>query len=226
MYAAAVTMVVAVLLSFMVEGLAPKKAANEALAKKKDIISSVISAEELETMDDTQIETFYAEKIKGLVVTPDGQLLEDELATDIDVAKESKKPEPDRKLPLYIYENGNEKSYVLSVRGNGLWDAIWGFVALADDKQTIQGVNFGHAGETPGLGAEIKDNQAWKDQFKGKSIIDKNGNFVAVVPVKGTKTNPDHQVDGISGSTITADGVGEMMVDDLADYLPYLNSVN
>ena len=65
-----------------------------------------------------------------------------------------------------------------------------------------------------------------KDQFKGKSIIDKNGQFVSVIPVKGTKSNPDHQVDGLSGATITADGVGEMMVDDLEDYLPYLNSVN
>ena len=226
MYAAAITLLVAVILSFLVEGLGPRKEANEALAKKKDIISSVISKEEMKAMDNPMIELFYSDKIQGFVVDSEGNVLEGVEATDIDVKKESKKDVAERKFPLFVYSNGDDKSYVLMVRGNGLWDEIWGFVALAGDKQTIQGVNFGHAGETPGLGAEIKDNQEWKDQFKGKSIIDKSGQYVSVVPVKGIKSNPAHQVDGLSGATITADGVGVMMVEDLADYLPYLNSVN
>jgi Na+-transporting NADH:ubiquinone oxidoreductase subunit C len=76
------------------------------------------------------------------------------------------------------------KNYILPVRGNGLWDEIWGFITLEADGNTIKGVAFDHKGETPGLGAEIKDNKNWKEQFVGTKLFE-GDEFVGVDVVKG-----------------------------------------
>ena len=113
----------------------------------------------------------------------------------------------------------------LSVQGKGLWDVIWGNIALEKDMNTIAGVDFDHRQETPGLGAEIKDNKAWKKQFVGKSILDAAGNVKGIDVMKGGAKEPTWQVDGISGATITADGVGEMMQRGLKYYAPVIESM-
>ncbi|HRF37287.1 MAG TPA: FMN-binding protein, partial [Saprospiraceae bacterium] len=85
-----------------------------------------------------------------------------QLAEKINLAQEKKKPEADRLLPVFVYKDAQGKPYyILSVRGNGLWDEIWGSIALDSDMNTIAGVSFDHKGETPGLGAEIKDSPAF-----------------------------------------------------------------
>ena len=77
------------------------------------------------------------------------------------------------------------KFILVSVRGSGLWDEIWGSIALEDDFNTITGATFDHKGETPGLGAEIKDNPKFPSQFVGKKIYDENGEYVSVQVKKG-----------------------------------------
>ena len=76
----------------------------------------------------------------------------------------------------------------------------------------------------PGLGAEIKDNTGWKQQFIGKKLFNTDNEFVAVDVVKGGIKIPDHQVDAISGATITCDGVADMMELDIKKYVAYLNA--
>jgi len=114
----------------------------------------------------------------------------------------------------------------VTVRGSGLWDEIWGNIGLKDDLETVVGASFDHAGETPGLGAEIKDNSSWVRQFQDKKIYDESGNYTSVVVRKGGARNPTYEVDGISGATVTADGVSDMLYSGIQYYLPYLKTLS
>ena len=130
----------------------------------------------------------------------------------------------EKELPLYICTFDNsEKVYIVPVHGAGLWGPIWGYVALQSDFNTIYGATFDHKGETPGLGADI--NTTWfGGQFTGKQIF-KDGEFCSVEVVKGgaDKSNP-HQVDAISGGTITSKGLEKMLLDSFGDYLDFFKS--
>jgi Na+-transporting NADH:ubiquinone oxidoreductase subunit C len=127
---------------------------------------------------------------------------------------------------VYIYHGDQGDLYVVSIRGNGLWDEIWGSIALEGDLKTIAGAAFDHTGETPGLGAEIKDNPGFAKQFIGKQIYDDAGSYTSIVVKKGGAKDPNHEVDGISGATVTCDGVTEMLVRGLKYYEPYLQTIN
>lgn len=147
-------------------------------------------------------------------------------ALDVKIRKEKKKPESERLLPFYIYTSDTgDKSYIMSVVGNGLWDEIWGNIALEGDLNTIAGVSFDHQAETPGLGAEIKDNDAWKSQYIDKKIYAEDGEYTSVKVVKAGAKNPRNEVDGISGATITGVGVEEMMARGIAYYQPYFEKI-
>lgn len=231
------TALVAVVLSLMSTGLKPIHDRNEAIYNKKAILSAV--ADHLGTdfgaITDDQVQDIFNSKIKQSVLNMDGKQLDEATlmsmgfksgkAESIDMGKEMKKPEADRVLPMYVYENEGKTFYIVSVRGKGLWDEIWGCVALEQDLNTIAGVAFDHKAETPGLGAEIKDNIAWKNQFVGKKLFKDDGTFMSVFVRKGGARDKVHEVDGISGATITADGVSEMMKRGLAYYHPYMETL-
>jgi Na+-transporting NADH:ubiquinone oxidoreductase subunit C len=177
-------------------------------------------------MSDTEVEALFKDKIEQKVVKLDGSEVTGMVAEQIDMAKEKKKPEAERNLPLFIYKADDGKSYyILAVRGSGLWDEIWANIALQDDFNTIAGTSFDHKGETPGLGAEIKDNPAFPAQFVGKKLLDESGNFISINVVKGGVADGIHDVDAISGSTITSKGVQEMLKRGLGYYQNYLNKL-
>jgi len=126
-------------------------------------------------------------------------------------------------LPVFVMKAPDgSKKYVFPVRGRGLWGPVWGNIALKEDLATIAGVKFDHKGETPGLGAEIATKE-FADQFINKTIFDPQGNFVSVKVVKGVASG-NHQVDAISGGTITSNGVSEMIETGLEIYLPFIKS--
>jgi Na+-transporting NADH:ubiquinone oxidoreductase subunit C len=107
--------------------------------------------------------------------------------------------------------------------GNGLWDWISGFVALDKDLNKVVGVAFDHKAETPGLGARISSDEI-QDRYKGKEIFDYEGNLISIKMLKKEK-NPAlsiHEVDGMSGATITANGLNDMMKNYLDCYLPFI----
>ena len=107
--------------------------------------------------------------------------------------------------------------------GNGLWDWISGFVALDKDLNKVVGVAFDHKAETPGLGARISSNEI-QDRYKGKEIFDGLGNLVSVRMLK-KENNSElniHEVDGMSGATITANGLNDMLKNYLDCYLPFI----
>jgi len=234
------TTIVAVLLTVMFLGLKDISAKNEAIFNKKAILAAV--ADHLgdgvvhKDLTDDQVLEIFDNKVEQIALNVSGEKLDAQGIIDagykggkpenIDLAKEKKKDEANRVLPAYVYNTDKGKFYILSVRGNGLWDEIWGNVALESDLSTIAGVSFDHKGETPGLGAEIKDNPAFPNQFKGKKIYNDKGQYTSVAVVKGGAERGDvHAVDGISGATVTADGVGKMLESGLRFYEPYINQI-
>ncbi len=217
------TMVVALVLSLLATGLRPIHDRNEAIYNKKAILSAIESNLDVKasTMTDDQVQTIFDSQIEQIVVDMNGNVIDGVIAEQIDLARERKKPVADQRLPIYIYNSQAGKIYIVSVRGSGLWDEIWGSIALEDDFNTIAGAAFDHQGETPGLGAEIKDNPKFPAQFVGKKLYNENGEFVSVEVKKGGIREPAHQVDAISGSTITGNGVTEMLKRGLQYYEPF-----
>ncbi|MEM9885494.1 MAG: NADH:ubiquinone reductase (Na(+)-transporting) subunit C [Bacteroidota bacterium] len=221
------TSLVAVGLTGMRQSTAPIAEKNEDVFNKRAILSSVKNYLEkpLGEYSDNEVLSIFEKDVKQYALDMNGNVLSEKpgIADQIDMAKEAKKPEDQRILPLYVYDSPEGTFYILSVRGRGLWDAIWGTVALKEDLLTVAGASFDHAGETPGLGAEIKDNPVFAAQFSDKKIFDYNGEYKAVVVRKGGARNPVYEVDGISGATVTADGVTEMLQRGMKYYEPYLS---
>ena len=126
-------------------------------------------------------------------------------------------------LPIFKMEKDGETKYVLPIVGKGLWGDIWGYVALqqTEDNVVITGIVMDHAGETPGLGAEIATAKV-QDMFAGKALYDAEGAF-AVRMQKGGAQN-EHQVDAITGGTKTCDGVNAMLETSIQKYESFLRA--
>ncbi|RED50095.1 Na(+)-translocating NADH-quinone reductase subunit C [Seonamhaeicola aphaedonensis] len=148
---------------------------------------------------------------------------------DIKKQKSNAKSGSSRLLPLFV---GNSKEgkkvYVAPIYGKGLWDAIWGYVAL-DENMVVQGAYFDHKGETPGLGANIKQ-RFFMDDFEGEHLLAENGDFKGITIAKGNadpknEDKTDNEIDAIAGATITGDGVTAMIKSDLKLYKPYFDSL-
>ena len=129
----------------------------------------------------------------------------------------------DKKFPLFIAEKDNQSFYIAPLIGTGLWGPIWGFVSFNEDGNTVTGASFDHKSETPGLGAEIRED-FFEKQFIGQKILDSEGIFVSIAVMKGgANIDSYHEVDGITGGTITSDGVTDMLYENLSIYSKYLN---
>lgn len=142
-------------------------------------------------------------------------------AFGVDMAEELKKAPSERMYPLFIANYNNTNSYIIPLRGKGLWGPIWGYIALKDDLNTVIGATFGHKSETPGLGAEIST-PIFQDQFPGMEIME-GTQFVSIEVRKGDASGT-HQVDGISGGTITSVGVDAMLKDCLQGYQSFFDN--
>lgn len=110
-------------------------------------------------------------------------------------------------------DDGELTRIILPVHGYGLWSTMYGFLALEADANTVAGIGFYEHGETPGLGGEI-DNPSWQENWEGKKLYDEDGE-VAIRVIKGAvgegTPQREHTVDGLSGATITANGVNHMV---------------
>lgn len=235
----AMTFIVAMLLAFLQNGLKSKHDFNEAMYSKKATLGAVANHLDVDysVITQDQVTEIFDNQIKQYVVNSEGKIIPEEtvkancacpggMAENLDLGKEKKKDLVDKMLPFYVFEKSDgKKYYIVYARGKGLWDEIWGNIALEDDFNTIAGVSFDHKAETPGLGAEIKDNKAWVKQFTGKKFYDNGGNFKSLTVRKGGAKDPVFEVDAISGATITGDGVGDMLAESIKEYEPYLETI-
>ncbi|MGB2086881.1 MAG: Na(+)-translocating NADH-quinone reductase subunit C [Flavobacteriaceae bacterium] len=225
LFASIMVLVVASSLAFTATVLKDRQNENV----RKEQMQNILSTIGIKT-DRDQAEDLYNQYIKEqLALVKDGSTDDKVNAFKIQLATETKKPVDQQRFPLYIAEVEDEKFYIIPLRGAGLWDAIWGYIALEEDLTTVKGAVFDHKGETAGLGAEIT--QDWfQDRFKGEKIYSTEGVLVGI-NVSKTNNDPqdldkdDHEVDAISGATITGDGVTDMISERLVHYGPYFKKI-
>tara|TARA_X000001036_G_scaffold435846_1_gene477873 strand:- start:178 stop:942 length:765 start_codon:yes stop_codon:yes gene_type:complete len=215
-FATMMVVIVAALLSYAAIELKPFQDTNIELEKQQNILSSI----GVDVQRDLAKEVYSKYIKQEIVLNYKGEEVDGD-AFEIELKKELKKANSDQVLPLFISNVDGFKQYIIPLRGKGLWGPIWGFIALEEDLNTVYGAVFDHKGETPGLGAEI--NQSFfQEPFIGKSIFDGEV-FKSIRVVKGGAPEGDnYAVDGISGGTITSDGVTDMLLERLNMYLPYI----
>ena len=218
MFAAIMVAVVGALLALASTSLKDLQDENVKKEKMQNILASVGVVVEREEAPN-QFKSVIKEQ---LALKVDGSIDESTNAFDIDLKNELSKKVEDQRFPLYVAEQDGKKFYIVPLRGAGLWDAIWGYVALEEDLNTIKGAVFDHKAETPGLGAEIT--QKWfQDRFVGEKIMNSQGEITGVAVSKGntSQAKDDNKVDAISGATITGDGVTNMIKERLSNYKNY-----
>jgi Na+-transporting NADH:ubiquinone oxidoreductase subunit C len=227
-------LVVGTLLAFLSMSLKERITENKRIEKQQNILYAMGVNE-----NDASSATFVSTDIAGaefakyitkqLVIQGD-KIIESDEAYLIDVKKEqaNAKNGIERQLPLFVGEKDGLTFYVAPIRGKGLWDAIWGYIAM-DENMVVKGAYFDHKGETPGLGANIKQ-RYFMDDFIGEHLMSETGNFKGITVAKGNndpknEEKTDYEVDAIAGATITGDGVSAMIKKDLALYVPYFKSL-
>lgn len=236
LFSIAMVLVVGSMLAGFASVLKPRIQANERFEKQQNILYAIgvnnnEGPNDVEFITTDVVEDEFGKYItKQLVIEGDRQT-ENDQAFLIDIKKEANKAKDasyKRRLPVFIGQKDGKEVYVVPVRGKGLWDAIWGFVAM-DKTMTITGVYFDHKGETPGLGAEIKQ-RFFMDDFEGESFL-KDGSFGSILVAKGNndpknEDKTDQEVDALAGATITGDGLSAMLKKDIKLYVPYFKSLN
>jgi Na+-transporting NADH:ubiquinone oxidoreductase subunit C len=209
---------VATLLSLAATLLQPRQLRNLEIEKKKSMLESIGIRSTQETT-----EGLYDKYIKvSFILNSKGEVMDGVDAFNVVLNIEQKKPLDQQYLPVFnaTPDNG-EKVIILPVEGKGLWGPIYGYVSLKSDMNTIYGVTFDHKGETPGLGAEI-NTTPFESMFIGKKIFE-GDKFVSIGVLKGgAKKNDPHNVDAISGGTITSKGLEKMLLDCIVKYNDYL----
>lgn len=234
LFAIAMVLVVGVILAGLFGFTKPMITQNEEIEKQQNILYAMgvnanegTSANFVSTKDAKKL---FGEFVKTQLEVQGGTAIENDQAYLIDVKKEQAKAKngETRRLPLFVGEKDDKTFYIAPIRGKGLWDAIWGYVAL-DKDMVVQGAYFDHKGETPGLGANIKQ-RYFMDDFIGEHLVSESGVFKGITVAKGNadpknEDKTDNEVDAIAGATITGDGVTAMIKKDLKLYLPYFETL-
>ena len=243
-FAAVITIVCSLLLSIAYTALKPIQDVNV----DNYVKSNILAVAKVEVKQGADIGKLFSENLKLQFVTTQGDFVK---LNDVDSKKyknfvkefknagldknEVNLPLPesakDLKLPLYTKLNskGDVELYILPVHGMGLWSLLEGYIALEADLNTVSGITFYQQTETAGLGAEIQ--AAWfPANFPGKKIYNADGKLVSIKVKKGkvdsSKPNEvTHMVDGISGATITGDGVTTFLLKDLTLYEPAFKKI-
>ena len=235
LFAIGMVVVVGSLLAFIASSLKPNIVENKRIEKQQNILYAMGVNENDESsvafVEDAKVGDEFSKYItRQLVITNGTNVEENSEAYLIDVKKEQSaaKEGKERRLPLFVGEKDGKTFYIAPIRGKGLWDAVWAYVAM-DENMVVQGAYFDHQGETAGLGANIKE-RFFMDDFIGEHLLDESGNFVGIDisksnadPLNNDKT--DNEVDAIAGATITGDGVAAMLRSDLKLYVPYFKTL-
>lgn len=217
-YASVMVVIVAFILAFVSSALKTKQEDNIQLDKMKQILAALNVSTKGQNAEEVYKKYVKADEI----LNPEGEVVAENGGFNINMAAEMSKPAAERQLPLYVCEVEGQTKYVIPLTGAGLWGPIWGYVGLDDNKDTVYGVYFSHASETPGLGAEIATPH-FQQEFIGKKVM-KDGNVALGVEKYGKVTEPEYQVDGISGGTITSKGVDAMIKSCLSQYDKFLTN--
>ncbi len=219
-YAAVMVILVAIGLAFTSQVLKERQQKNENI----DRMQQMLRALKITADNKTAIEKYNSTITDAYLVDVSGNIVEGSngtTETSPAFSAELSKLASSTQFPVFVANIDGATKYVLGLYGKGLWGPIWGYISLDDDMDTVYGVDFSHASETPGLGAQIVE-QFFRDRFVGKQLF-RDEQFTSVAVVKPGKGLADQDyVDGISGSTLTMNGVHGMLFNSLKKYEPFL----
>ena len=228
LFAAAVCVACGIFVSASAVSLAGRQQQNAALDKMKNVLYVAGLAEPGESLSAAEAERRFG-RVRPIPV----ELATGEVTGAIDPVTYNQseaasnpamsRPAPPnsaavQRLPNYIVvyevlnEQGEAEMLVLPIEGYGLWSTLYGFLALDNDLETIRGISYYQHGETAGLGGEV-DNPGWKARWPGRRAFNEDGD-VAIRVVKGPAGRPEedpYHVDGLSGATLTSNGVTNML---------------
>lgn len=232
LFAIGLTVIFGGALSLTNVGLKPLQDKQVELDTKKKILGAVMDISNIS--DPNEILSLYDQKVKSIVVDIEGNEVTTDakgnpvVAEKVNIQKNSKLDPKERQYPVFMFlgENETVEAYIFPTFGNGLWDWISSYVAFGKDLNTVKGIAFDHKGETPGLGARITED-AVQSRYIGKKVFDGGGGLVSITMVKGEGNAglSDHQVDGLSGATMTAKGVNAMLESYLEYYAAFIKKV-
>ncbi|MBQ7269277.1 MAG: NADH:ubiquinone reductase (Na(+)-transporting) subunit C [Bacteroidales bacterium] len=217
-YTTLIVVVVAALLAFVAMKLGPAQEANAKAETLRQMMAAagIKPADALFSTSNADILSLYADNIaEAYTVGRDGRrngelsVLREkiELVDRLKPQYKAIKSGGEVTLPVYVFKSGVA---VIPVYGAGLWGPVWGYIALQEGRGSIAGAYFDHESETPGLGAKIKDEPAFREKFAGKTVgwgeepafrLEKNAEA-------GGATNA---VDAITGATMTSRGLDEAL---------------
>ncbi|MDY6890664.1 MAG: Na(+)-translocating NADH-quinone reductase subunit C [Pseudomonadota bacterium] len=240
-----VTVLLCVVCSVVVSSAAvmlkPLQVANKELDRKSNILAAAGISDPNKSVDElfAQITTRYVDLRTGKFV---------DMPPGYDPAKAAKDPKRNIELsrkedragiktiapvqPVYLVQGagGTIEKLILPVHGKGLWSTLYGFLALEGDLNTIVGLGFYSHAETPGLGGEV-DNPAWKALWPGKKVYGEDNATPMIRLIKGSvdasTADAEHKVDGLSGATLTSNGVTNLIQFWMGEngYAPFLNNL-
>ncbi len=206
-FAAGLCLICSFMLTFTASSLKPLQMKNQKLDKQKNILKVLKVLDENKTYTNLEIESLYSSFVKNKYMDDSGKLVDQE--TD---------------SPIFVYiKNNKVDAYAIPISGYGLWSTLYGYFSVNGDGTTVRGITFYEHGETPGLGAEVEA-KWFQDNFVGKKIATIAGEFKSVSIVKGKVDNvvndseKPYHVDGISGATVTSNGVNEFLKEALLRY--------
>ena len=210
-YAVVMVIIVAFLLAFVSSALKDTQEANVANDTKGQILSALRIDKNA-----VDVEATFAEKVQDKLFQ-NGELVpyESDFLTSYGQAIK------DGELHVFEATTDDGVKYVIPVTGRGLWGGLWGYIALNEDKQTVYGSYFYHESETAGLGARIGETE-FQNRFQGKQVFDENGDIALTVVKAGSVKDDAHEVDGITGATLTSNGVAAMVSEGLGKYADFI----
>jgi len=243
-FAAAICLVCSVFVSGSAVSLKERQDINRTLDRQKKVLQVAGLMQEGEKLAPERIQAIYDERIIPRAIDmKTGAPVDDVDLAAYDMEKHSKDPALSYAIPAndakikrlpedaLVYEvtndSGGVDQVIIPIQGPGLWSTLMGYVALSTaDHNTIEGLTFYKHAETPGLGGEV-DNPGWKAKWPGRKVFDASGD-VAIRVIKGAAGPPSeapHAVDGLSGATLTSNGVTKSLQFWLGDegFGPYLD---
>ena len=222
LFTAIVTIILGFMLSLAATSLKEQQDLNVALDIKKNILRSLgFSESDDEPWTQQNIQDIFERNIESFVIDKNGNKVLD-MSVDNIIQTDQ--------YPVYCSHTsgGVIDGYAIPISGKGLWSTLYGYIALEADGITVKGITFYKHGETPGLGGEV-EKEWFTSNFVGKRIVDDNGKLVSIEIIKGEvdERSPEayHQVDGISGATMTSKGLNAFLKTDLEKYEPFFQQI-
>lgn len=206
-FAAGLCLICSFMLTFAASSLKPMQQKNQMVDKQKNILKVLRVTDTQKKYTNEEVEQLYTNYIQNKFINDQGEIVDEK--TD---------------APIFLYvKNGQVDAYAIPISGYGLWSTLYGYFSVNGDGTTVRGITFYEHGETPGLGAEVEA-KWFQDNFIGKKIATTSGQFKSVGIVKGkvdnvvSKSEQPYYVDGISGATVTSNGVNEFLKEALLRY--------